>query len=148
MGKLIILRGLPGSGKTTWAKDYQSEEGHEDVVRVNRDELRAMLHGRRPWDIVDERLTRQVRDACITTALAQGWTVIADDTNLEAYHISELEALVQAQGATVEVVTLTPSLEECIRRDRHRAISVGEQRIREMAATSEWDIYASKSEGT
>lgn len=139
MSELIILRGLPGSGKTTWAKDYKLEEGHEDVVRVNRDDLRAMLHGRRPWDAMDERLTRQIRDVCITTALAQGWTVISDDTNLKAYHVQELEALAQSQGAGVRVVTFTTALFECIRRDTHRAISVGEERIREMAATMELD---------
>src|SRR4029453_2439326 len=39
MAKLIITRGLPGSGKTTWAK------AQPGTVRVNRDELRRMMHG-------------------------------------------------------------------------------------------------------
>ncbi|NUR25646.1 MAG: AAA family ATPase, partial [Catenulispora sp.] len=39
MPKFILTRGLPGSGKTTWAK------AQPGFVRVNRDELRTMLHG-------------------------------------------------------------------------------------------------------
>ena len=46
--RLIITRGLPASGKTTFARKLQPW-----VVRVNRDDLRRMLHGEpavhRPW---------------------------------------------------------------------------------------------------
>lgn len=37
--ELIILRGLPGSGKTTWAKAFAQDEPW--YHRVNRDDLRA-----------------------------------------------------------------------------------------------------------
>ena len=40
MTRLLITRGLPGSGKTTFARTLQPR-----VVRVNRDDLRRMLHG-------------------------------------------------------------------------------------------------------
>ncbi|HEX2774665.1 MAG TPA: AAA family ATPase, partial [Micromonosporaceae bacterium] len=42
MTRLIVTRGLPGSGKTTYARTLQPR-----VVRVNRDDLRRMLHGGR-----------------------------------------------------------------------------------------------------
>jgi predicted kinase len=40
--KIIMAIGLPGSGKSTWAKQYQAE--HPDTMHINKDELCAMLH--------------------------------------------------------------------------------------------------------
>jgi predicted kinase len=42
MTRLLLTRGLPASGKTTFARKLQPR-----VARVNRDDLRLMLHGRR-----------------------------------------------------------------------------------------------------
>ena len=42
MAKLIALRGIQGSGKSTWAKE-QVDKGGGKVKRVNNDELRLML---------------------------------------------------------------------------------------------------------
>lgn len=41
MAKIILCRGIQGSGKTTWAKNYCNE--HPNSTRVNRDDLRAMM---------------------------------------------------------------------------------------------------------
>ena len=43
MPTLTITRGLPASGKTTWARKYAADTG---AVRVNRDDLRAMMFDR------------------------------------------------------------------------------------------------------
>ena len=44
MKKLIMLSAFPASGKTTWAKKYQSE--HENVYILNSDDIRLELtHG-------------------------------------------------------------------------------------------------------
>lgn len=40
--KVILTKGLPASGKTTWARQYQKD--NPATVLVNEDELRAMLH--------------------------------------------------------------------------------------------------------
>lgn len=41
MPKLILCRGIQGSGKTTWAKQYCKE--HPNTIRVNRDDIRQMF---------------------------------------------------------------------------------------------------------
>ena len=40
MKKLLMLKGLPASGKSTYAKELVKEQG---FVRANKDDLRAML---------------------------------------------------------------------------------------------------------
>lgn len=42
MSKLIITRGLPASGKSTWAKQWVLEDP-EHRVRINQDDIRLML---------------------------------------------------------------------------------------------------------
>jgi len=38
MSKLIATRGIPASGKTTWAREYCLK--NPNTVRVNRDDIR------------------------------------------------------------------------------------------------------------
>lgn len=50
---LTLTRGLPGSGKSTWAKAQTLSR--PNTVRVNRDDVRAMLlpewpHGDTGWE--------------------------------------------------------------------------------------------------
>ena len=42
MPKIILCRGIQGSGKTTWAKQWVLED-HEHRVRFNNDDIRNML---------------------------------------------------------------------------------------------------------
>jgi predicted kinase len=39
--EVLVLIGIPGSGKSTWAKDFVSN--NSDWIRVNRDDFRDML---------------------------------------------------------------------------------------------------------
>lgn len=135
IGKLIILRGLPGSGKTTWARTYLME--HIGSVCVNRDSLRPMLHGKRAWSLEDEHITALARDVIIRRLLAEGLTVISDDTNLLQRHVDHLKGLAENEFAEVSLTTFTTPLEECIRRDQARETPVGEEVIRKLAETME-----------
>ena len=48
MQKIIILKGIPASGKSTFAKEYI--QTNPNFRRVNRDELRTMHNGYRLED--------------------------------------------------------------------------------------------------
>lgn len=43
MKKLIILVGISGSGKSTWATEYIQK--NPDTLRINRDDIRKSLVG-------------------------------------------------------------------------------------------------------
>jgi len=100
MAKLIITRGLPRSGKTTWAKGHVDTSGN--FVRINRDDLRVMLHNNK-WSPKNEEITIATQRAMVKAALLKGKSVIVDDTNLTEHHSSSWENLAKECGATFEI---------------------------------------------
>ena len=43
MNKIYVTKGLPASGKTTWANEKVST-GEGKIININKDDLRSMLH--------------------------------------------------------------------------------------------------------
>jgi predicted kinase len=130
MTRLLITRGLPASGKTTFARKLQPQ-----VVRVNRDDLRIMLHGRRLFTQWAEGQITRVQRASVEALLRAHADVIVDDTNLRAKTVREWAEMAARFHATFEVHDFTDvPLEECIRRDAERTGDdhVGEEAIRRM----------------
>ncbi|MEO5876815.1 MAG: AAA family ATPase, partial [Streptosporangiaceae bacterium] len=80
MATLHITRGLPASGKTTWATAWTAQD-RAGRARVNRDDLRAMLDTGEHVRGVTEKRVMAVRDAAILDLLRQGFDVVCDDTN-------------------------------------------------------------------
>jgi predicted kinase len=114
--RLLITRGLPASGKTTFARKLQPE-----VVRVNRDDLRRMLHGRRLFTQWAEGQVTAAQRAAVEALLRAGTDVIVDDTNLRARTVRDWAELAARYGATFEVHDFTDvPVEECVRRDAGR----------------------------
>lgn len=124
--KLLMLKGLPGSGKSTWAKQFAAD--NPGWVRVNRDSLRSMIVYRQK----DEKFVCKLRDLIITEAFSKGKNVIVDDTNLNPKHEQTLKALAKSYGAEFEVKAFDTTIEDCIKNDLKRPDSVGERVIRQM----------------
>lgn len=134
---IYVPRGLPASGKTEWARKKLEELGSGKATRVNKDDLRAMMHT--GWSEWNEKQILTIRDYIVTESLLTGRHVIVDDTNLAPKHLRQLEEIAKANGARVEVVDFTHvPVEECIRRDQKRPNYVGEKVIRKM-----WKRYLS-----
>lgn len=130
MHRLIITRGLPASGKTTFARKLQP-----GVVRVNRDDLRRMLHGARLFTQWAEAQVTAAQRAQVEALLRARADVCVDDTNLRAKTVRQWADVAARFGASLEVRDFTDvPLAECLRRDAERAPEeqVGEDAIRRM----------------
>jgi predicted kinase len=130
MIKVILTRGLPASGKTTWAKSIISLNPNS-YKRINKDDLRAMLDNS-IYSNDSEDFILQIRDAMILMAIENGKHVIVDDTNLASKHESRIRKLISGKAELVIQDFTDVPLETCIKRDLKRAVSVGEKVIRGM----------------
>jgi predicted kinase len=128
--KVIILKGLPACGKTTYCKELMAANPGA-YKRINKDDLRAMIDDGK-WSKHNESFILKVRDSLILTALREGCHVLVDDTSLHPKHETAIRELVKGV-ALVEIKDFTDvPLETCLERDRHRQNYVGEQVIRKM----------------
>lgn len=119
MAKLVITRGIPGSGKTTWARAWVDQDP-EHRSRVNRDDLRSMLHNG-VYSQDRERQIQAARDSLIRRLLERGVDVVSDDTNLPSRTARDLRKLAVLSKAEFEVHDMTNEpLDVCLQRNRER----------------------------
>lgn len=132
--RLVATRGLPAAGKSRWAREWVAEAPTERV-RVNRDDMRRMLHGGYLGTVDQEAIVTAMAHAAVTAALVRGRDVVCDDTNLTDRHVDDLHRLARRAGAGFEVHDMTGvDVELCVRRDAARPAPerVGEYVIRRM----------------
>lgn len=133
--KIIITKGLPASGKSSWAREFVSE--NPNYVQIEKDEIRKdtslFKDGQYVHKRGDEAIVIKERDRLIRKALGAGKNVIVSDTNLVQKHITQISNIARQNNADVEVKSfLDVPLKELIERDAKREDSVGEQVIRRM----------------
>lgn len=122
-----MLKGLPASGKSTYARELVKNNG---FVRVNKDDLRAMLHNSKHTRGNEAQVLR-MRDAIILDCLYNGRSVVVDDTNLNPIHAQAISSMAKSFNAQFETKFFDTPIEECIKRDLQRPVSVGERVIRQ-----------------
>ena len=147
-GDVIILRGLPGSGKTTWAKDFMRK--HRWYQRISRDDLRQMFRFGY-YSPEQERFIREMQTSLIIDMLRDNPHLIVDNTNLKERDVRELKRHCVgwwngAPSISVEILEFHTPLEECIRRDSLRAVPVGAERITEMYQRWQYECGAQNDE--
>ena len=119
MGKLILTRGVPASGKTTYAKEWVAE-APKNRARVNRDDLRMMMYGAYWGETVDERMVTAAQHALVTRLLG-AHDVIVDDTNLRAKTVKDWYGI----SADIEFVDFPIGIDDAVERDIRRGIAGG-----------------------
>lgn len=126
MTKIIVCRGLPGSGKSTWANQYDRDNPGTAVVE--RDGLRHLLTGGYYTgdQEVEQKVTR-LQDGLVRQFLGEGLTVVISDTHLPDRSVKKWLALGSDLSVPVEVkdfrdVPLKDVLNRNLARDRRGKI--------------------------
>ncbi|MDE2103040.1 MAG: AAA family ATPase, partial [Patescibacteria group bacterium] len=137
MTKLVITRGLPASGKTTWARAWVAEDP-EARTRVNRDDLRWNLFGKYwPLTYKQEEAVTKAQKSAVEALLRGGISVVVDDTHLRLAHARAWADLAQKLDVDFDYVDFTDvHITDCIARDKDREArgerSVGYEAIKSM----------------
>lgn len=131
MPTLTITKGLPASGKSTWAKE-EVRKSNGTIKRVNKDDLRNMLDSGE-WSRDREKVTKLVERSIVTNLVFEGLDVIVDNTHLGGDHEEYYQNLAMDNGYFFEVKDFTDvPLQTCIDRDSARENSVGKKAILRM----------------
>lgn len=135
-----MMRGLPGSGKSTKAKEIILE--NPDTVRINRDLIREMLHFSQ-WSPSREGTVVELEKMIASYHLVEeGKSVIIDDTNLTPKHEEMWRGFadeLQRKGLTdleFEIIDIDTDPYTCVERDLVREKKVGMDVIYQMALAS------------
>ncbi len=137
-----MTRGLPGSGKTTWAKQFMATQPKGTWKRISKDDLRAMLdNGVESPE--NEVFILDARDRLIEAALSRDLNVIVDDTNFVFKQQRRVVEFCLHYNAEFEVKNFDTKLEVCIERDAARPNPVGKEAI-----TNMWKEFVDPSTNT
>lgn len=141
MAQLILMQGLPASGKSTIAKQMRMFASKGSIVIVNRDNIRHMLGGDKYYESPCENIVNSIEENAVISALMSGKDVIVDACHLKNKYINRWDDVIRyvhmkQPDVTVKtsIVPVLTSLEECISRDSRRTgfAKAGEDVIRRM----------------
>lgn len=120
MAEIIVTRGLPASGKSTWAKAWVAEDP-DNRVRVNRDDIRFALFGK--YTGVDENFVTKVEEDTVRAALKAGKDVVVDAMHLKAAYVKKW-----LNFGPVSVEEFVVPVERCVHQNIGRAYA-GERSV-------------------
>jgi len=116
MKTLIMLQGLPASGKSQWSKEFVKT--NKDYVRVNRDDLRNMRGTY--WLPNQEDMITEWERNCVKDAIGAGYGVVIDATNFNPKGIEYWMTLAKKHDYTFVTKFFDVPVIECIERDAVR----------------------------
>ena len=127
--KILILIGIPASGKSTWSKEYALRNA--DYVRVNRDDFRHMLKNASLCENKIEDMITELVEKTIESSLSKRLNVIVDNTNLKGKYLDAIIERFKYQ-ADIDFRLFDISPAKAIERDKERENKVGEGVIKKM----------------
>lgn len=115
-----MLVGIPGSGKSTYAKQVIAKDP-SNWVRINNDDLRAMMNGS-VWSSDYEKIITDARNYLIRDAMKRGKNIIIDNLNLNRRHFDDVCKIAKSVNVDVQVFekAFYIELEEALERNSKR----------------------------
>lgn len=140
MSKVILCRGIQGSGKSTWAKAWVLEDP-EHRVRVNNDSIGEMLGEPYNTKGLYQRI-KTIRKNIIKDSLYEGLDIVVDNMNLSDTSVNEVKSIVEefnkntGSNYTIEFKNfLDVPLNVCLERNANRPNPVEESVVRQTYKT-------------
>lgn len=125
---LILLVGIPGSGKTTYANRYIEE--HSGMIHLSSDKIRKELWGDEATQGDNNEVFYRMQQRAID-GLNFGYNVIYDATNITRKDRAGIIAACP-KFAKIECHIIWAPIETCIERDAARKRTVGKEVIDRM----------------
>lgn len=118
--KMVILSGLPASGKSTYARQLMASEPGK-WFRVNWDDIRQELFpDGYKFSKANEALVRHHSVLMARLAADKGLNLIIDNTNLNPKSVKAWEDMAHQLGLLIDHHWFLESVKECVRRDSLR----------------------------
>lgn len=143
---ILILTGLPASGKTTYAMEWLAEAPRR--ARINYDDLRIEMFGKHwRWNAKDEKAMKAEALRQARHLLNDGFSVIIDNTNLNERARQPWIDLAVSLLVPYEIHEIDTPVAECVARDRLRSgtARVGRAVIERMALFNGWIDWSDSS---
>jgi len=131
---LVILCGLPGTGKSHFARALIAQAS---FVWVNSDYCRKLLVGQPDYSREEHQRVFAAMHAVIADLLAAGRAVVFDATNLNEEVRRPLYAVAEAAGVTPLIIRFTARIGLARRRLAERAAGLADAG----ASDAGWEIY-------
>jgi predicted kinase len=138
---VVLVAGLPASGKSTFARTHFAKTGHR---RVNRKEIRrflySMSHFGEPWretdfNESDEALVKHVERKIVEHFLHAGARILLDNTSVTVASRADYLQLARQTKKRAGIVFLNTPVLRCIEQNRKRDDPVPESVISNLFAS-------------
>lgn len=138
---LIILVGIPGSGKSTYAKKYihTHKNCYTGIIHLSSDSIRKELYGDESIQGNPEEVFALMRERTLI-ALNNGQSVLYDATSMTRKSRENI-INVCPKFVRIECHVIWQSIDICIERDANRNRTVGKDIIDRMVKTFQCPYY-------
>lgn len=116
MGKLYLMMGIPGSGKSTWCQNHLNNQ----IVWISRDNIRFSLLKDEDEYFAKEKETFRIFMEHINNFLRKGYDVFADATHLNAAARNKVIRNLYIPADEINVIYFNVPLEVALERNAQR----------------------------
>jgi predicted kinase len=120
MKAVLLMCGLPGSGKSTWIKENKLEP-----YSISRDNLRLLYYGPlynkyglESMPYASEKLVYEEYMRIVEMRMRNNSFIVLDNTHLKVSSINSIVNLAEYYGYKVFIKVMDTSVTECLRRNK------------------------------